>query len=270
MTKDFAITAEFVPGKTCELFTVSMLPVSGSARGLVIFLPPLAEEMHKSRRTVALQARALAAEGYHVTLMDLPGCGDSGGEFVDATWDAWKTEACQLAARKADELGLPVTLWGLRLGALLACDVAPELDKLQQLLLWQPALNGEQHIDQFLRFELAGQALKGNKRYDRSDLWEQLRTGGSLAVAGYELSSALALQIAAVRLADLTPAAPVAWLDVGAENAAASPAIANVLSGWREREVQVEWKSVPGQHFWRNVDAGESPDLIAATIEALL
>jgi hypothetical protein len=138
------------------------------------------------------------------------------------------------------------------------------------LLLWQPALNGEQHIDQFLRFELAGQALKGNKRYDRSDLWEQLRSGGSLVVAGYELSSTLAMQIASVRLADLNPAARrVRWLDIGPADAVASPAVANVLSGWQERESPAEWRSVPGQHFWRNVDAQKSPELISASLEAL-
>ena len=125
-------------------------------------------------------------------------------------------------------------------------------------------------IDQFLRFEMAGQALKGNKRYDRSDLWEQLRSGGSLAVAGYELDSTLALQIAAVRLADLTPAAKVIWLDIGfADAVASSPAVANVLSGWRQRGVEVDWHRVAGQHFWRTVDAKESPELIAASLEAL-
>ena len=41
----------------------------------------------------------------------------------------------------------PLTLWGLRMGALLACDLAVRLSRLVQLVLWQPVLNGEQHLD---------------------------------------------------------------------------------------------------------------------------
>jgi alpha/beta superfamily hydrolase len=40
--------------------------------------------MNKARRMAALQARALAALGYGVLLLDLHGCGDSSGDFGDS------------------------------------------------------------------------------------------------------------------------------------------------------------------------------------------
>ena len=57
--------------------------------GLVVHAPAFAEEMNKSRRMVALQARALAEDGLAVLLVDPLGCGDSPGDFGDATWETW-------------------------------------------------------------------------------------------------------------------------------------------------------------------------------------
>src|SRR5687768_8838655 len=59
---------------------------SRPARALVVYVHPFAEEMNKSRRMAALQARALAASGHAVLQIDLLGCGDSSGDFGDASW----------------------------------------------------------------------------------------------------------------------------------------------------------------------------------------
>jgi exosortase A-associated hydrolase 2 len=57
--------------------------------GLMLFIHPFAEEMNKSRRMAAIQARAFAQAGYAVLQIDLKGCGDSSGDFGDATWQHW-------------------------------------------------------------------------------------------------------------------------------------------------------------------------------------
>ncbi|HEX6736185.1 MAG TPA: hydrolase 2, exosortase A system-associated, partial [Azonexus sp.] len=64
----------------------------GVAKGAVLYLHPFAEEMNKARRMAALQSRALAAAGYDVLQFDLLGCGDSSGDFADATWPAWRED----------------------------------------------------------------------------------------------------------------------------------------------------------------------------------
>ena len=53
----------------------------GECRGALVYIHPFAEEMNRSRRMAALQARALTAQGFGVLLLDLHGCGDSGGDF---------------------------------------------------------------------------------------------------------------------------------------------------------------------------------------------
>jgi len=264
------MSTEFLVCGDRRLFTLELRPYAVPACGAVLFLPPFAEEMNKSRRTVAVQARALAAAGYCVTLLDPSGCGDSSGNFREATWEHWKADVNCAIAHLTSRSGLPVTLWGLRLGALLGCEIAAARSDIHSLLLWQPVLNGEQHIDQFLRFELAGQALKGTGGFDRAGLWNELRSGRELAVAGYDLSSQLALEISHSRLADLGPGCPVSWLDVARPPAQEpSTASANVIGKWRENGMPVSWACVEGEAFWRNADAPDSPVLISATLAAL-
>ena len=58
-------------------------------RRAMVYVHPFAEEMNKSRRMAALQARALADAGWAVLQIDLAGCGDSSGDFGDADWATW-------------------------------------------------------------------------------------------------------------------------------------------------------------------------------------
>ncbi|MFY7854788.1 MAG: DEAD/DEAH box helicase, partial [Rubrivivax sp.] len=62
---------------------------AGPVQGAFVFAHGWAEEMNKSRRMVALQARAWAAQGIATLTIDLTGCGDSTGTLADATWDDW-------------------------------------------------------------------------------------------------------------------------------------------------------------------------------------
>jgi exosortase A-associated hydrolase 2 len=78
----------FLPAGPRALFALHHEPTA-PVRGAIVYVPPFGEEMNKSRRMAALQARALAAAGWHVLQIDLFGTGDSEGDFAEATWDAW-------------------------------------------------------------------------------------------------------------------------------------------------------------------------------------
>src|SRR5690606_37038821 len=119
----------------------------------VLFVHPFAEELNKSRRMVALGVAELASEGWTVMQVDLLGCGDSSGEFEDASWTAWLDDielayAC-LKARGFDN----IVLWGLRAGCLLISDWLARCGRVMPLVLWQPVGNGKQHLNQFLRLK---------------------------------------------------------------------------------------------------------------------
>ena len=206
-----------------------------------------------SRHVIASQARSLAAAGCNVMLLDLSGCGDSEGEFSQVSWETWLNDVNHVIEEMLARFGLPVSLWGLRMGSLLACHIAHERTDIQELQLWQPVLNGEQQIDQFLRLSTAAAALEGELVFDRKALWGELRAGRSLEVAGLELSSALALEMAGVRLGNLVPKCSVKWLHIGPTGA--NVASEKVMSSWRDQNVEVECLHVPAAPFWRTVDA---------------
>lgn len=97
--------AFFLPVGSGQRFAIFHPAQGGTARGLVAYVHPFAEEMNKSRRMAALQAKALAAHGYAVLQLDLLGCGDSSGDFGDASWQAWVDDvvlACQWLRRQGD------------------------------------------------------------------------------------------------------------------------------------------------------------------------
>ena len=262
-----SISADFLNHQGRKLFYLLLEPTDSRVQGSVLFLPPFAEEMHKSRQIVASNARELAAAGYRVMLLDLTGCGDSGGDFSEASWPVWLQDA-HFAIHTLKEFGdEPLTLWGLRMGALLACELAQGRDDISRLVLWQPVLNGEQQVDQFLRLKTAAGIVNDAITFDRKSLWSELRAGRSLDVAGYELGAKLALELAKVRLNDLVPLCPVHWLEIGASSAGApSPASENVIARWREQGLQVTTAYVQGEPFWRTVDAPDNPQLHQRTL----
>ncbi len=261
------IKADFLEHAGRNLFYLQLEPADAVILGSVLFLPPFAEEMNKSRRVVASQARELADAGYRVMLLDLSGCGDSTGDFVDASWHRWLEDA-QFAARSLlDQDAGPLTIWGLRMGALLACELAHGRPEISRLVLWQPVLNGEQQVDQFLRLRAVSSSVNGASTFDRGALWNELRAGRSLEVAGYELSSTLALEMAKARLNDFCPAASVHWLEIGvASGTSLSPGSDKVVAHWRDLGIRVMTNTVQGEAFWRAVDAELNPELQRATL----
>ncbi|HET8700346.1 MAG TPA: CocE/NonD family hydrolase, partial [Nitrococcus sp.] len=121
---DGRLRVEFMSGRGGRLH-VTTFPVEPSrARGVVIAVAPFAEEMNKARRMMALQARRFQAEGYAVVLQDPLGCGDSGGDFADAAWTTWIADLQDCAETEAQRFGLAPVLWGVRLGAVIAGEVA--------------------------------------------------------------------------------------------------------------------------------------------------
>src|SRR5665647_916764 len=153
--------AFFLPAEDGQRFCL-FHPAQGSAiRGLIIYIHPLAEEMNKARRMAALQARALAQAGFSVLQIDLLGCGDSSGDFGDASWQGWVSDVVQGChwlrnqsnTPGADSGQMPLWLWGLRAGCLLAVEAARQLGAPCNFLFWQPPAAGKPLLQQFLRFE---------------------------------------------------------------------------------------------------------------------
>jgi hypothetical protein len=59
----------------------------------LLFLPPLFEEMNRTRALLARTMRALAAQGFECWLPDLPGTGESERALETVSWQDWREAA---------------------------------------------------------------------------------------------------------------------------------------------------------------------------------
>ena len=247
--------------------------LSGKCRGVIIYVHPFGEEMNKSRRMAALQARAFAEAGFGVLQIDLFGCGDSGGEFRDARWNIWMQDLAIAATWVENHVAAPVCLWGLRLGALLALDFARSFEKrIDQIILWQPVISGESFLTQFLRLRLANEMFAGGARAEKVTGTDMMRTslreGNLLEVAGYELAPDLAAALDNLKAAELAiTKTPVHWFEIVTEAGRSMPPSGAKVAGiWQRNDVDLTVHLVACLPFWATQEISECPALVSATI----
>jgi len=174
----------------------------GEARDTaVLFVPPFGWEEVCSYRILREWAGRLAAAGFPVLRLTLPGCGDSGGDPRDpGRLDAW-TAAVAAAARavRVQTGAHAVVAVGLGLGGMLACRAAEAGAPIDGLVLWASPARGS---------ELTRQ-LKAFARLEAAQVFEGLPEppplpDGEMEVGGFLLTSETQAELAAVDLSGLT------------------------------------------------------------------
>lgn len=88
---------------------------AGSPRATILIVPPLFEEANRTRRTLVLTMRALAAQGFAAILPDLPGQNESLLPLVDVDLNRWQEALAEIVA----EIDGPVIVASVRGGALI-------------------------------------------------------------------------------------------------------------------------------------------------------
>jgi exosortase A-associated hydrolase 2 len=263
----------FLPAQPGQRFCIYHPSAHQGAVPGIVYVHPFCEEMNKARRMAALQSRRLAAAGYAVLQIDLFGCGDSSGDFADARWETWKQDLRIALSWLKSQVRGPLGLWGLRLGATLAADVARDSGLgIEQVLLWQPVASGELLLTQFLRLKLAAEMLAdGVAQSGLGALRESLRSGLAQEIGGYNLHPRLAAEIEALRLAELVPAVKRAHcLEVSASaEPKVSPASMRAMDAWRAKGLDVRATAVEGEPFWSTLEISECEALLAATETSL-
>jgi uncharacterized protein len=256
---------------TGQRFCLYHAPAGDRVRGLVLYVHPFAEEMNKSRRMAALQSRALAQAGYGVLQIDLLGCGDSSGDFADATWEAWIDDVllgCRWLQQKAHA---PLWLWGLRAGCLIAAHAARSAGLRCNFLFWQPVASGKSVLQQFLRLKLAADMAAAGPKVTMNQMRHQLAAGTSAEVAGYALSSGLANDLEA---ASITPPPPsttrLVWLELSHHgDTTLLPTSEEAVDSWRAACRSVQTGVVQGPAFWQTAEIEEAPSLLVTSLAVM-
>jgi exosortase A-associated hydrolase 1/exosortase A-associated hydrolase 2 len=265
--RPIAQRADFVTGPRGAALRLVTAPADGPQRGTVLLCPPFAEELNKSRRALACFARAAAAEGWCVVQRDLHGCGDSAGEFAQADWAGWQQELLdEVAAAPADR---PLVLWALRAGALF-------LDALQarrpdaHVLLWQPVIQGAQHLQQFLRLHAGARIVGSAKAGDGPSPAQRLKAGDTVEIGGYALAPAVAGGLEQARWTPGPGHGRVAWLETAETPATEpSPVVRRALEALALAQRDAAWRCVPGEPFWMTQEIREAAALQAASLDWL-
>jgi uncharacterized protein len=118
--------------------------------------------------------------------------------------------------------------------------------------------------------------LDGQAKGVTEALKQTLAQGLPIEIAGYTLSSALALGMGGALLA---PPAPllvtpkvrrVEWMELSTrEDASLSPISAKTIEQWQSAGAALRSQIVNGPAFWQTTEIEEAPLLLAASVEAL-
>lgn len=246
--------AFFLTGANAPLFTLHW--PGANARPPVLLLPPLLEELNKSRRQLNELARALRAAGHGVLLVDWFGTGDSAGELRDASWSQWQADVAAARAWLAERYSALPIFCALRGGALLLPEHAD-----CSWLLCVPIVDGQQQLSQWLRLKLMAARMAG-EALSSDQLQAQIAAGG-VEIAGYFLPPALVDPMRAIRLNELAPTT-TGWrhiIELGSSEQP-TPAIQTLLQRW-----SASWAIAAGDSFWQTTEISSSPALTAAVLQ---
>jgi len=134
---------------------------------------------------------------------------------------------------------------------------------------------GKTQLHQFLRLKVAGDLLNGQGQGTMENLRQQLLSGFSLEIAGYTLAAglAVALQHAALEPIPVRSGTKqrIEWMEVSnRDDSHLSPAAATAIAQWQQAGFAAKSSIVHGPPFWQTTEIEDAPDLLAATVAALL
>lgn len=251
-----------------RLYGMAYTP-AGTPAGAVVFCHPLFEERKSAGRVMVDMARALCAGGFAVATFDYRGCGDSPGEFREFSVPDWLTDiGAALDFIKQRSPAAPVGLLGVRLGAALALQTAADRSDIAFAVLWEPAVNGRQYIEQELRKKLMKEMMTfGKGRQTRESLLKTLEQGGEVDFDGYPITAKLYRDLCGI---DLTRAATTTKsrsliVHVTSRDASSSP-MAQLQNALQQSGSTSDLRLVNEPPFWNLIGIADCRSLIQETV----
>lgn len=246
---------------------------AGNESRWVVFVPPFAEEMNKTRRQVAVTAQELATVGLSSVYFDLYGTGDSAGNFSDATWSTWVKNTIAVF-KDLERHGREVeAVVATRLGCALVAQALREAGvAVPKTVFWQPVESGYRHMTRFLRVAVAASLMRRGPRVSVDELREQIAQGRTHEVAGYQLAASLVQEIDKVSLSSLVgrQLGRIHVLNVsrsvGNGESADETRIDDLAEEWDVGAIVLR---VPGAPFWASAELLVNRELADITVSLL-
>jgi exosortase A-associated hydrolase 1/exosortase A-associated hydrolase 2 len=269
-SRKVSIRAFLIAGSRGPLNALYYEPTAKAVLGDILFIPSFGEELNRCRSMVSMQARLLADLGIGTLILDPHGTGDSGGKHADATWATWRDDlrlGIEWLRREANGCS---TLWGVRLGAIMASDLACTDPGIERLLLWQPVLQGKVFYNQFLRIRVAAEMDQPNGIKTTDELRRRAREGETLEVSGYHINPTLSQELDDIKFAEAQQLrrCKLHWFEVVAsEEAPVAQVNRKAIETYQSSGVDVQFERIVGPLFWHVHERVVTPQLLRATTE---
>src|SRR5690554_6501744 len=144
-----------------QLFAAIFLPEEKLQlhEGYVI-CSPFAEEKKSSQRMLVDLARGLASKGFPILLFEYFACGDSEGDFKDASLTTWIQNASSARILLEKKASLrKVGFIGLRLGCYIALSASKKLNGMPTTVFIEPVFDPKTYFKKILRQKLMKELL---------------------------------------------------------------------------------------------------------------
>jgi exosortase A-associated hydrolase 2 len=248
-------------------------PAAGQAAVGLVFCHAFAEERKSSALTMARLARAAAGAGFPVLRFDYRGCGDSEGDFIDATVGTRLEDIVRAASELHERSDVErICLLGLRLGATLAARAVERLGGCAGLVLIEPIANAEAYLGAEMRRKLLRQMIThGRSGASRDEMLAEMeRDDAVLDMDGFAVRGSTWRELTAlgIRAGQVSFAGPVLVCQVHFKEAL-RPDIESVGAVFEQAGADVTVSSVVLPPFWNRIDVTLAPELESAVTDWL-
>lgn len=171
-------------------FRKSPIPSSSRQRAFAVVVPPLFEEVARTRKALVTLARDLAQRGIDVVRFDYFGTGLSAGKFEEFTIEGAREQLEEVMNYCRDQGATRIHLIGVRFGGYLALsNLISSLAPCDNVVAWEPTTDLSSHIEDLFRSDAATQMITyGRVRATRAEVAASLKKGRPEMIAGYRLS----------------------------------------------------------------------------------
>lgn len=234
--------------------------------GGVLVAPAFAEEMNRCRSMVAMAATRLAARGHDTLVLDPFGTGDAEGDFGDADWTTWRNDLRRGLEWMRARGATCTAILGVRLGAVMAAELAAADPAIRRLALWQPVLDGKAYYTQFLRIRIAAELQSAGGIKSTDELRQRIAAGERIEVSGYRLGAGLTSEIDAVRWPAALPDVKIGWFEtLAAEDSTVPRPSTKAIDAARAAGRSVDLVTPVGPPFWQVHERAVADRLLEAT-----
>ena len=267
---NYTIKPDFIAGSKGRLYSLYYEPLTiNKDSECFIVAAPFAEEMNRCRYMCTLLAQNIAQSGYGFLSVDSYGTGDSEGDFSELSWKQTCLDLLSAVDYAQQQGYKKISILAIRLGVLQALDIAGSIKNLHRMIFWQPVLNGNLALTQFLRIKIASSINRDENAGTIKSFEEQISQGNNIEVAGYELSPEMFNSIKKARFLDHIKKvkAKVGWFTTIPSQDRKPPRQETIaIEKWKEEGTIIDYSIIIDPPYWQVHERTLAPNLIDATV----